>query len=184
MAFSSEVLPAAVEAIAGSPSRQRPVVMVTCGADGRPRVCVPDWGELRVVGDRRLRVAVWPSDPTAVNLERDAPALLIVTALSDVYLVHATARRLVDAAMVWAHYELTITSARIAERGTTPRPRLDRETGMEFLAQRVPAAGGMFGDEDGDYRSPSAKLSSVISVGPLARIWKEGIASMRRNART
>lgn len=135
-AFSSEVLPAAVKAITSSPSRQRPVVMVTCGADLRPQVCVPDWGELRVVEDRHLRVAVWPSDPTAVNLDRDAPVLLLVTALSDVYVVNATARRLVNAAMVWAHYELTITSARIADRGTTPHLEPVRDdTGAELLAQ-------------------------------------------------
>ncbi|MFA1550299.1 hypothetical protein [Actinomadura chokoriensis] len=140
MAFSSEVLPAAVQAIASSPSRQRPVVMVTCGADGQPRVCVPDWGELRVVGDQRLRVAVWPSDPTAVNLDRDPSALLIVPALADVYLIHATARRLVDAAMVWAHYELTITSARVADRGTTPhlQSESDADGEVEFLTQRLP----------------------------------------------
>lgn len=64
--------------------------MITCGADGPPQVCVPDWGELRAVDDRHLRVAVWPTDPTAVNLDGGAPVLLIVTALSDVYLVRAT----------------------------------------------------------------------------------------------
>jgi hypothetical protein len=116
--------------------------MITCGADGRPQVCVPDWGELRAVGDRRLRVAVWPSDPTAVNLDHDAAALLIVTAMSDVYLVDATARRLANAAMVWAHYELTITSARIADRGTTPRLRPENDAHEEFLVQRPPNVAG------------------------------------------
>ncbi|WP_242905093.1 hypothetical protein [Actinomadura terrae] len=145
MSFSPEVLPAAVNAIANSPSRQRPVVMITCGADGLPQVCVPDWGELRAVGDRHLRVSVWPTDPTAINLDRAAPVLLVVTALSDVYLVHATARRLADAAMVWAHYELTITSARIADRGTTPRLVPDHDTPTEFPAQRLPRARDMLG---------------------------------------
>ncbi|MFD0687827.1 hypothetical protein ACFQZM_25255 [Actinomadura fibrosa] len=133
MVFPSEVLPAAVNAITSSPGRQRPIVMVTSDADGRPRVCVPDWGDLRVLDDRRLRVAIWPSDPTALNLDRDAPVLLIVTALSEVYLVDATARRLEGAAMVWAHYELTITSARAAGRGTVPY--LPSDAGVELLGQ-------------------------------------------------
>ncbi|MEO3830302.1 hypothetical protein [Actinomadura sp. B10D3] len=129
------VLPAAVTAITSSPSHQRPVVMITPGADGLPQVCVPDWGELRAVDDRRLRVAVWPTDPTAVSLDGGAPVLLIVTAMSEVFLVRATPRRLVNAAMVWAHYELTITSARIADRGTSPRLEPgSAEAGEEFLA--------------------------------------------------
>lgn len=138
MAFSSEVLPAAVQAISSAPSRQHPVVMITCAPDGRPRVCVPDWGELRVLDDRRLRVAVWPSDPTAADLDRGAPVLLIVTALSEVYLVHATPGRLENAAMVWAHYELTITSARLADRGTAPPLPRDAEDATEYLTQRPP----------------------------------------------
>ncbi|MFD0687826.1 hypothetical protein [Actinomadura fibrosa] len=144
MAFSPEVLPAAVNAITNSPGRQRPVVLITCDADGRPRVCVPDWGDLRAVDDRHLRVAVWPSDPTAANLDRDASALLIVTIPSDVYVVNATARLLEGAAMVWAHYELTITSAGVADRGTVPRPRSesDAEAGWEVLAQRPSKADG------------------------------------------
>ncbi|TDD70324.1 hypothetical protein E1293_34930 [Actinomadura darangshiensis] len=180
MVLSSEVLPAAVRAIDGAPSRQRPVVLITCGADGAPRACVPDWGELRVVDERRLRVAIWPSDPTAVNLDHDAPALLIVTALSDVYLVHATPRRLVDAAMVWAHYELTITSAHIADRGTTPPPHLD----TDVLAQRAPKADAMFDEDEGAPLTPASVLNSVISLSPISRLWKEGIASMRRSTRT
>ncbi|WP_141582542.1 hypothetical protein [Actinomadura sp. WMMA1423] len=146
MAFSPEVLPAAVRAIAGAPARQHPVIMITCSPDGRPRVCVPDWGELRVVGERHLRVAVWPSDPTASDLDRDPSVLLIVTAVSEVYLVHAAARRLDHAAMVWAHYELTITSARIADRGTTPRsPSRDADVPEELLTQRPPRAGAALG---------------------------------------
>ncbi|MEU9870230.1 hypothetical protein AB0C87_20530 [Actinomadura sp. NPDC048021] len=112
--------------------------MITCAPDGRPRVCVPDWGELRVLDDRRLRVAVWPSDPTAADLDRGTPVLLIVTALSEVYLVHATPGRLENAAMVWAHYELTITSARLADRGTAPPLPRDAEDATEYLTQRLP----------------------------------------------
>ncbi|MES9604952.1 hypothetical protein [Actinomadura sp. NPDC000929] len=112
--------------------------MITCAPDGRPRVCVPDWGELRVLDDRRLRVAVWPSDPTAADLDRGTPVLLIVTALSEVYLVHATPGRLENAAMVWAHYELTITSARLADRGTAPPLPRDAEDATEYLTQRPP----------------------------------------------
>ncbi|GGP95639.1 hypothetical protein GCM10010187_09030 [Actinomadura coerulea] len=138
MAFSPEVLPAAVQAISTAPSRQHPVVMITSAPGGRPQVCVPDWGELRVLDDRRLRVAVWPSGPTAADLDRGTPVLLIVTALSDVYLVQATARRLENAAMVWAHYELTITSARLADRGTAPRLPRDAEDTTEYLTQRPP----------------------------------------------
>ncbi|WP_089309754.1 hypothetical protein [Actinomadura mexicana] len=140
MAFSPEVLPAAVQAISSAPSRQHPVVMITCAPDGRPRVCVPDWGELLVLDDRHLRVAVWPSAPTAADLDRGTPVLLIVTALSEAYLVHATARRLENAAMVWAHYELTITSALPADRGTAPRlpSARDAEDTTEYLTQRPP----------------------------------------------
>lgn len=140
MAFSPEVLPAAVQAIGSAPSRQHPVVMITCAPDGRPRICVPDWGELRVLDDRRLRVAVWPSGPTAADLDRGTPVVLIATALSDVYLVHAEPRRLENAAMVWAHYELTITSARLADRGTAPDlpPAREADDTTEYLTQRPP----------------------------------------------
>jgi hypothetical protein len=145
MAFSPEVLPAAVNAISGAPARHHPVIMITSAPDGMPRVCVPDWGELRAVDDRHLRVAVWPSGPTAADLDRDPSVLLIVTALSEVYLVNAAARRLENAAMVWAHYELTITSARIADRGTTPgAPPLRDDVPEEYLAQRPPRAGSVF----------------------------------------
>ncbi|MES9537643.1 hypothetical protein [Actinomadura sp. NPDC000600] len=146
MAFSPEVLPAAVQALSGAPARHHPVIMITCAPDGRPRVCVPDWGELRVVGDRHLRVAVWPSGPTAADLDRDPSVLLIVTALSEVYLVDAAARRLENAAMVWAHYELTITSARTADRGTVPAsPSLRDDAPEEYLTQRPPRAASAFG---------------------------------------
>ncbi|WP_329086880.1 hypothetical protein OG979_27345 [Actinomadura citrea] len=147
MAFSPELLPTAVQAISSAPSRQHPVVMITCAPDGRPLVCVPDWGELHVLDDRHLRVAVWPSGPTAADLDRGTPVLLIVTALSDVYLVQATARRLENAAMVWAHYELTITSARLADRGTAPRlpSARDAEDTTEYLTQRPPGRDAAFG---------------------------------------
>ncbi|MFA1541563.1 hypothetical protein [Actinomadura monticuli] len=117
---SPDVLSASFEAIRSSQARERPVVMITCAADGPPSACVPETGELRVIEDRCLRVAVWPDSPTALDLERGEPVLLIVTGSPDVHLIRATARRLVDAAMVWAHYDLTITSARIADRGTAP----------------------------------------------------------------
>jgi len=111
----------AVTAIRSSQSRQRPVLLITSGPGG-PRVCVPDWGELRVIDDRHLRVAIWPADPTAADLDHAVPALLVVSAPTGVHSVDIKARRLENAAMVWAHYELTITSARPVDRGTTPRP--------------------------------------------------------------
>ncbi|WP_067464274.1 hypothetical protein [Actinomadura macra] len=95
--------------------------MITCDADGRPRACRPADEDLRVVDDRHIRVALWPTSPTAVNLERGALTLLIATAPPDVYLIHATARRLVGAAMIWAHYELTISSTELADHGTGPQ---------------------------------------------------------------
>ena len=115
-----DVLATSIDAIRSSQARQRPIVMITCAADGLPWVCVPDWGELRVIEDRCLRVAIWPDDPTVDDLDRGEPVLLIVTGSPDVHLIRATARRLADAAMVWAHYDLTITSARRADRGTAP----------------------------------------------------------------
>lgn len=160
MAFSPEVLPAAVQAISSASSRQHPVVLITCAPDGSPRACVPDWGELRVLDDRRLRVAVWPSGPTAADLDRGTPVLLIVTALSDVYLVQAAARRLENAAMVWAHYELTITSARLADRGTAPRlpSARDAEDTTEYLAQGPPRRARAHRRHPGQ-RSPWARPS-------------------------
>ncbi|WP_258940573.1 hypothetical protein [Actinomadura luteofluorescens] len=160
MAFSPEVLPAAVQAISSASSRQHPVVLITCAPDGSPRVCVPDWGELRVLDDRRLRVAVWPSGPTAADLDRGTPVLLIVTALSDVYLVQAAARRLENAAMVWAHYELAITSARLADRGTAPRlpSARDAEDTTEYLAQGPPRRARAHRRHPGQ-RSPWARPS-------------------------
>ncbi|XRQ06960.1 hypothetical protein ACN3XK_62240 [Actinomadura welshii] len=115
-----DVLATSIDAIRSSQARQRPIVMITCAADGLPWVCVPDWGELRVIEDRCLRVAIWPDDPTVDDLDRGEPVLLVVTGSPDVHLIRATARRLADAAMVWAHYDLTITSARKADRGTVP----------------------------------------------------------------
>ncbi|MEU5884957.1 hypothetical protein [Spirillospora sp. NPDC047279] len=117
---TESAFPTPTTAITSAQARQRPVIMITRSPDGRSQVCVPDAGELRVIDDRRVRVAVWPSSPTAADLDRDASALLIVTNPSDVHLIHVTARRLANAAMVWAHYELTVTSSRTAARGTAP----------------------------------------------------------------
>ncbi|TDC64890.1 hypothetical protein E1200_19345 [Actinomadura sp. GC306] len=134
VAAPPDVLSTSIDAIRSSQARQRPIVMVTCAADGLPWVCVPDCGELRVIEDRYLRVAIWPDDPAVDDLERGEPVLLIVTGPPDVHLIRAKARRLTDAAMVWAHYDLTITSARTADRGTTPY--LDART--EALNSTVP----------------------------------------------
>lgn len=163
MTTSPDMLSTAVKAITSSQARQHPVVMITCPAGGQPRVCVPDWGELRVIDDRRLRVAVWPSDPTAADLDHDAPILLIVTVLSEVHLIHATARRLVNAAMVWAHYELTITSARIADRGTAPHSQAGQNTkaGKEFLTPRRPKAADKHREYRRDHRLPSRQASAI-----------------------
>ncbi|MFI0486812.1 hypothetical protein [Actinomadura sp. 9N215] len=122
MTSSPDVLSPSLDAIKSSQARQRPVVMITYAPDGPPRVCVPDAGELRVIDGRLLHVAVWPDSPTAADLDRGLPVLLIVPASPDVHLIRATAHRLVGAAMVWAHYDLTIISARIAVRGTAPAP--------------------------------------------------------------
>ncbi|TDD20248.1 hypothetical protein E1287_41490 [Actinomadura sp. KC06] len=122
MTASPDVLATSLNAIKNSQARQRPVIMITYTADGPPRVCVPDIGELRVIDGRLLHVAIWPDSPTAADLDRGVPVLLIVPAAPDVHLIRATARRLTGAAMVWAHFDLTITSARIAARGTAPAP--------------------------------------------------------------
>ncbi|TDB76234.1 hypothetical protein E1264_38860, partial [Actinomadura sp. KC216] len=122
MSASPDVLATYLNAIKSSQARQRPVVMITYSAEGPPRVCVPDIGELRVIDGRLLRVAIWPDSPTAADLDRGVSILLIVPASPDVHLIRATARRLSGAAMVWAHFDLTITSARIAARGTAPAP--------------------------------------------------------------
>lgn len=141
MTASPDVLSTSLDAIRSSQARQRPVIMITCAVDGRPRICVPDCGELRVIGDR-LRVAIWPDSPTAVNLDRGEPVLLIVTGSPDVHLIRATARRLADAAMVWAHYELTVTSARTADRGTAPYVQPVQLSGNTDAREEILASSG------------------------------------------
>lgn len=136
MTAPPDVLSTSIDAIRSSQARQRPIVMVTCAADGLPWVCVPDCGELRVIEDRCLRVAIWPDDPAVDDLDRGEPVLLIVPGSQDVHLIRATARRLADAAMVWAHYDLTITSARTADRGTAPY--LSPDTTTEVLNSTAP----------------------------------------------
>ncbi|WP_433334693.1 hypothetical protein [Spirillospora sp. CA-294931] len=125
MTTTPDVLPAPVRAIVSAQARRRPVSLVTTDADGSPRACLPADGDLRVLDDHHLRVALWPTSPTALNLERGAPVLLIASAPPDVYLIHAKARHLPNAAMIWSHYELTITSAHRADQGTQPRLDLD-----------------------------------------------------------
>ncbi|MEU8800675.1 hypothetical protein [Spirillospora sp. NPDC048819] len=142
MTASPDVLSTSIDAIRSSQARQRPVIMVTCAADGRPWVCVPDSGELRVIEDRCLRVAIWPDNPTATDLDRGEPVLLIVTGSPDVHLIRATARRLADAAMVWAHYDLTITSSRIADRGTAPYLQSAQLSGSTDVRKEVLESGG------------------------------------------
>ncbi|MGP4022827.1 hypothetical protein [Actinomadura sp. 3N407] len=142
MTASPDVLSTSIDAIRSSQARQRPVIMITCAADGRPGVCVPDSGELRVIEDRCLRVAIWPDNPTAIDLNRGEPVLLIVTGSPDVHLIRATARRLVDVAMVWAHYDLTITSARIADRGTAPYVQSAQLSGNTDVRNEVLESGG------------------------------------------
>ncbi|GAA2632251.1 hypothetical protein SMC26_21430 [Actinomadura fulvescens] len=161
MTTSPEPLSTAVKAITSAQARQHPIVMMTRPEHARPEVCVPDWGELRVIDDRRLRVAVWPSDPTAVNLDHDAPTLLIVTAPTGVHLIHATARRLPNAAMVWAHYELTITSAHVADRGTAPQARAGHAK-TEVLTQRPPKVTEQPWRHRREHKPPSAFTSAVV----------------------
>lgn len=127
-----DVVSTSLDAIRSAQSRQRPVVMVTVAPDGSPRVCVPDCGELRVIDGRLLRMAAWPDSAAAADLDRGGPVLLIVPEAGDVRLVHATARRIPGAAMAWYHYELTVTSARVADRGTAPYVR--GGPGAEVLA--------------------------------------------------
>ncbi|TDC79425.1 hypothetical protein [Actinomadura sp. 7K507] len=138
---SPDVLSTSIDAIRSSQARQRPVIMITCVGEGLPWIRVPDWGELRVTEDRRLRVAIWPDDPTASDLDRGEPVLLIVTGSPDVHLIRATAHRLADAAMVWAHYDLTITSARIADRGTAPYLQPTRLNGDQGTRKEILKSG-------------------------------------------
>ena len=109
-----------LDAIKSAQARQRPIVMIVPGAGGPPHVCVPDCGELRVLDDRSLRVAIWPDAPIAADLDGGAPVLLIVPSAPDVHLIQATARRQPGAAMIWAHYDLSIASAQVVAPGTAP----------------------------------------------------------------
>ncbi|WP_344903356.1 hypothetical protein [Actinomadura meridiana] len=121
MTVAPDVLSTSLNAIKSSQARRRPTIMIINAEDGTPRISVPDCGELRVLDDRHLRVAIWPDDPVATDLDRGAPVLLIVADSPDVHLLHAEAHRLDNAAMVWTHYDLTITSSEIAGRGTGPQ---------------------------------------------------------------
>jgi hypothetical protein len=138
MTVAPDVLSTSLNAIKSSQARRRPTIMIVNAEDGTPRISVPDCGELRVLDDRRLRVAIWPDDPVAADLDRGAPVLLIVADSPDVHLIRATAHRLDNAAMVWTHYDLTVTSTEIATRGTglhnqLPEPAAETDVHEEVL---------------------------------------------------
>lgn len=126
----SEALSTALDALRSAQARQRPIILITSGT--APRVCVPDSGELRVL-DGSLRVAIWPDTPVAADLDAGASVLLVVPATADVHLIQATARQLANAAMVWTHYDLTITSTRIVAPGTAPYAQ-SKDPNAEVLA--------------------------------------------------
>ncbi len=55
-------------------------LLVTTDEDGTPRPCMLSAGEVLVVDDRHIRVALWPGTTTAKNLERGGRTLFCFVA--------------------------------------------------------------------------------------------------------
>ncbi len=88
--------------------------LVTVDEPGTPRLSMLSAGELLAVGDRAIRVAMWPNTNTGVNLAAGRPALLCVVRPGSVHYVRGSGVRLEPppAADVEC-FELTVTAVEV-----------------------------------------------------------------------
>jgi hypothetical protein len=81
--------------------------LVTVDEPGTPRLNMVSAGELLAVGDRALRIVLWPRTRTGVNLAAGREALLCVVSPGSVRYVRGSATRLVSAGELEC-FELTV----------------------------------------------------------------------------
>jgi hypothetical protein len=128
------VVPAALRAaLAPEPAASDGVaiLVVTTRADGWPHVAMVSAGELVVIDDSRLALALWPDSTTAANA-RERPRLTLTTVIAGAsYSLRSTARRLADLetprAGRLAQFGLTVDAA-----SADAAPYAVLETGVRF----------------------------------------------------
>lgn len=69
-------------------------LVVTTDPDGTPRPCMLSAGEILVLDDQTMRVALWPRTHTADNLRRQSPVAICFVAPNTVLYVKGRPRQL------------------------------------------------------------------------------------------
>jgi hypothetical protein len=69
-------------------------VVMTSDPDGTPRPCMLSAGELLVIDDRTIRMALWPNGRTGANLRRGGRAVICFVAPKLVFYVRGRPREL------------------------------------------------------------------------------------------
>lgn len=93
-------------------------LLVTVDVDGTPRPCMLSCGEVLAMGDRRLRLAVWPGTHTCVNLDRGTPCLFVFVAKGTV--IHVRGRPVSLGALEEHHVECFDVGVSSVERDDHP----------------------------------------------------------------
>lgn len=83
--------------------------LITVDDSGAPRLNMISAGELLSVGDRALRIALWPGTRTGANLAAGRPALVCVVEPGSVRYIRGTAARLTAPGTADC-FELTVTA--------------------------------------------------------------------------
>ena len=104
------VPPALVDLLSAEPSAEGTAILVlTAREDGFPHQAMVSVGELAVLDDRRLALALWRSSTTAANLKRTNALTLAVVIGATSYSIRATAEQRDDVEGL-ARFDLTVVA--------------------------------------------------------------------------
>lgn len=131
-AIEASVPQALRDALAGEPTDDGFTVLLLTGReDGWPHLSMLSAGEVVVLDEQRLRLAVWPASTAAGRLAADGRATLAAVLAPASYLVRVDARSLGEIATPLAGrlaaFEATVRSASVDEA-----PYAVIETGVRF----------------------------------------------------
>lgn len=113
--FVADHLPAGLARLFASEERERAegqcFILVTADQDYTPRPCLLSIGEILLIDDRHMRIAVWPDSRTTANLQRGNPVLMTCALPPDTFHIRARPRPLPPApANDLVRFELEVSS--------------------------------------------------------------------------
>ena len=121
------VPPALAELLAAEPGAEGTAILVlTMRPDGFPHQAMVSVGELAVLDDKRLALALWPTSTSAANIKRTNALTLAVVIGATSYTVRATATQGDDVGTL-ARFDLTVVGAAADEA-----PYATLESGVRF----------------------------------------------------